>query len=86
VADAELKEAIASQRTANNADERSKVQGKIRQLSERLQGMQQRTRASKRIYEVTEIYDDYLKVSQDDDVYCIPARSISYIRIKSPTK
>ena len=83
-ADAELKEALESQRTASNPDERSTVQDKVRRLAERLQGMQRRTRAAERIYEVSEIHSDYLKITQGEEVYCIPASSISYIRIKSP--
>ena len=83
-ADAELKEALESQRTASNAEERLTVQNTVRRLAERLQGMQRRTRAAERIYEITEIHSNYLKVSQGDAVYCIPARSISYIRINKP--
>ena len=80
-ADAELKEALESQRRASNPDERSTMQDRVRRLAEKLRGMQRGSRAAERVYEVTEIYSDYLKITQDDEVYCIPASSISYIRI-----
>ena len=83
-ADAELKEAIASQRTAGNPGERVTVQKTVQRLAERLQGMQRLTRGADKIYEISEIHSNYLKVSQGNVVYCIPARSISYIRINKP--